>query len=229
MSVILNIDTTAEQAYVTVASKGVNIATAINENMKEHAAFLHPAIKQTIRDAGLTLPEIDAVAVNHGPGSYTGIRVGMAAAKGCSYALRKPLITISALNIIAASVVTQITVSNEHLPILICPMIDARRMEVFTALYDAKLTLLEAPSAQIITGEFLVKHLLTNQIIFAGSGSGKWKAVNTSKNAIFPDFSNSLLSMSNLSYQHFIDHNFSSLVLAEALYIKEFYSGHNPA
>ena len=94
MSLILNIDTSSEKAHVSFAKDGSLLALVSSESQKEHASFLQSAIRQLCKTASIHLPEIDAVAVTAGPGSYTGLRVGMASAKGLSYALKKPFITM---------------------------------------------------------------------------------------------------------------------------------------
>src|SRR5688572_30545476 len=102
MSVILNIDTALSIASVSVCRKGESLSSNINENDRDHAAWIHPAIDRSIREAELTLSKLDAIAVTYGPGSYTGLRIGLSTAKGLCYALKIPLITIPTLEIMAA-------------------------------------------------------------------------------------------------------------------------------
>src|SRR5687768_2649863 len=123
MALILNIDTATETAMVSLAENDSILSFAVNNNQKDHASFLHPAIQDIINKTNKTIGEVDAVAVTSGPGSYTGIRVGMAAAKGLCYALQKPLITLNTLEVIALSSIEKIKEDA-----LYCPMIDARRM-----------------------------------------------------------------------------------------------------
>ncbi len=128
---ILLIDTAQETATAALAEAGRVLFSEENINAKDAAAWLHPAIGRLMEQAGKTVRELEAVAVVAGPGSYTGLRVGMAAAKGLCYALKIPLITRNTLQVMAASMRP---VAREK-KALICPMIDARRDEVFTALY----------------------------------------------------------------------------------------------
>ena len=139
MSLILNIDTATEKAHVSFAKDGLVINSLYSESQKEHASFLQTAIQQLTKLSGVQLKDLDAVAVTAGPGSYTGLRVGMASAKGLCYALKKPLITLGTLEILTCFcywIVFKITMT----PVLLCPMIDARRMEVFTAIYKTDLS-----------------------------------------------------------------------------------------
>ena len=103
MSLILNIDTASEKAHVSFAKDGLVLHSLYSESQKEHASFLQSAIQQLTKITGIKLKDIDAVAVTAGPGSYTGLRVGMASAKGLCYALKKPLITMSTLEVLTAS------------------------------------------------------------------------------------------------------------------------------
>src|SRR5664279_809336 len=128
---ILLIDTAQETATVALSENGKIVFSEENPATNESAAWLHPAVARVLSQAGLTIRDLEAVAVIAGPGSYTGLRVGMAAAKGFCYALKIPLITRNTLEVMAASMMT---VAKENLA-LICPMIDARREEVYTALY----------------------------------------------------------------------------------------------
>ncbi|HQW93579.1 MAG TPA: tRNA (adenosine(37)-N6)-threonylcarbamoyltransferase complex dimerization subunit type 1 TsaB, partial [Ferruginibacter sp.] len=148
MSLILNIDTSSEKAHVSFAKDGSLLALLSSESQKEHASFLQSAIQQLCKTASIHLPEIDAVAVTAGPGSYTGLRVGMASAKGLSYALKKPFITMGTLDILARSAIDFFPEQAE--PVLFCPMLDARRMEVFTAIYQKDLKTILEPGALIL-------------------------------------------------------------------------------
>ncbi|MGB5005983.1 MAG: tRNA (adenosine(37)-N6)-threonylcarbamoyltransferase complex dimerization subunit type 1 TsaB, partial [Ferruginibacter sp.] len=172
MSLILNIDTSSEKAHVSFAKDGSLLALLSSESQKEHASFLQSAIQQLCKTASIHLPEIDAVAVTAGPGSYTGLRVGMASAKGLSYALKKPFITMGTLEILARSAMDLFPDQPET--VLYCPMMDARRMEVFTAIYQKDLNAILEPGAMVLDESSFEAHLLTHKILFFGSGSAKW-------------------------------------------------------
>src|ERR1700758_4691343 len=131
MALILNIDTATAKASICLALDGKTLALAENWTQNEHAAWLHSAIEQMMQQTGYRLRDLQAVAVTAGPGSYTGLRVGMAAAKGFCFALDIPLIAEDTLRTMAFAAKEQLPGTD-----LLCPMIDARRMEVFTAVYQ---------------------------------------------------------------------------------------------
>jgi tRNA threonylcarbamoyladenosine biosynthesis protein TsaB len=222
MGLILNIDTATEHAHVSVAKDGHVLHSICSESQKEHAFFLQNAIQQLIKLTSLNLKDIDAVAVTAGPGSYTGLRVGMASAKGLCYALKKSLITISTLEVLTASAVQLFPPGNENL--LYCPMIDARRMEVFTAIYQHDLSVLMNPCAMILDEFSFEKELLKNEITFFGNGSDKWKLVCKQANAIFKEVSILPEALSKSSNKLLSEKKFTDLAYSEPFYLKEFQS-----
>lgn len=223
MSIILNIDTSIETASISIAGNGVIMSSLINTIQKEHASFLQIAIKKILADAALDIKKIDAIAVTNGPGSYTGLRVGLASAKGLCYALNKPLITIGTLNALAVAAIDD---SKSGIPSasLFCPMIDARRMEVYTAVFDMKMTEIQPPCAMVLDKNSLEQILTNNQVFFVGSGADKWKNIVNSENAGFIKDLGIINSISKLSYDKFLNSHFTDLTYSEPLYIKEFFS-----
>ena len=157
MALILNIDTATDHASVALCNNGNLIALKDNPYQKEHAAFVHVAIEGMLKEHDVSINEIDAFAVTSGPGSYTGLRVSMAAAKGLCYALQKPLICLNTLQVMACA--AKIMIVENGLPVLdeqlLCPMIDARRMEVFMAMYNMDMVEIEPTIPKILTEEFL--------------------------------------------------------------------------
>jgi tRNA threonylcarbamoyladenosine biosynthesis protein TsaB len=225
MSLILNIDTASENAHVSLAKDGEVLQVLIGESQKEHASFLQTAIQQLTKTTGIHLKEIDAVAVTSGPGSYTGLRVGFASAKGLCYALKKPFITIGTLEVLTVSALQLYPpAANEN--ILYCPMIDARRMEVFTAIYQKDLSVYMEPCAMILDEFSFEKKILKNKILFFGSGSEKWSKVCPDNyrdtNAIFQTVSILPESLSNSSNILFFQKKFADLAYSEPFYLKEF-------
>jgi tRNA threonylcarbamoyladenosine biosynthesis protein TsaB len=217
MPVILNIDTSTEIASVSVADNALILSCVLNNVQKEHASFLHFAIKEVLQKTGLTLNQMDAIAVTEGPGSYTGLRVGMATAKGLAYALNKPFITIGTLTAMAKTA----NIKSDF----ICPMIDARRMEVYYALYDSNFKEIISPSAIILTDNFLKQELTNNKILFIGSGSLKWKTLINNDNCIYVNDTNISEAIAQLSYSKFMEKDFTELAHCQPLYAKEFYNG----
>lgn len=159
MSVLLHIDTAVQGASLCISVHEDIVAFSQNEHTKEGAGWIHPAIDQLIKKAGITFQQLEAISISAGPGSYTGLRVGMAAAKGLCYGLNIPIISISTLKMMGAA-------APQNHSALLCPMIDARRMEVFTALYDKDLNEIIAPHNLILTDDSFATYLKDHQIHF---------------------------------------------------------------
>ena len=221
MPLILNIDTATETASIALAGEAMAPEVVMNFEQRDHAAWIHDAIAQLMKKAGRALHELDAVAVSEGPGSYTGLRVGMATAKGFCYALGIPLITESTLKIMAYAATEQ-TTGGEHT--LFCPMIDARRMEVFTAVYNKALKEVMAPRALILDEGSFSDLLQERKVIFFGSGSKKFRSLAQSANAAFNDIVYHAGHLSYLSGLKFEARDFTDAAYAEPAYLKEFYT-----
>ena len=227
MALLLNIDTATEYASVCLTNNGVNIGFSANADQKNHGAFLQPAIQQLFKSAGLLLQNLDAISVANGPGSYTGLRVGLASAKGLSFALNKPLITINTLQVMAIAAIQSIN-QPFNAATYFCPLIDARRLEVFTALYDENLNAILAPSAMIVDGNSFANELQKYQIIFSGSGNQKLQNILHHPNAIFSSVQHNATHLSILAQLSFVKNEFANLAYSEPLYLKEFYSQVKP-
>lgn len=224
MAYILNIDTAVTSASVCLSYEKECVAFSSNEEPRESAAWLHTAIQQIMQQQNVELQQLSAVAISAGPGSYTGLRVGMAAAKGICYALKKPLIAINTLQMMAAAVVVEQNIATEWL----CPMIDARRMEVFTAIFDQTLNEIVSTTAIILSPETFVEHLETKKILFFGNGSNKFSSLQQHSNALFVSITASAKHLPVLAFDKLIQNNFTDLAYSEPLYGKEFFSpAHN--
>lgn len=217
MAIILNIDCAQETASVGIARDGESLVIRSNEQQTDHASWIHLAIQELYAEMGISLTQTNAVAVTSGPGSYTGLRVGMATAKGFCYALQKPLICIPTLELMAYA-------ARHTSAELICPMIDARRMEVYAAIYDKKMNEIVSPEALIVEPTTYHTHIAAHPVCFTGSGSKKLHGLIDSQHAQFEDFPFSVTDMSVISYKRFQLQDFASLAYAEPLYIKEFYT-----
>ncbi|MCX6293723.1 MAG: tRNA (adenosine(37)-N6)-threonylcarbamoyltransferase complex dimerization subunit type 1 TsaB [Sphingobacteriales bacterium] len=219
MSLILMIDTAQETAFVSISKDGVPIGCIKNDIQKEHAGFLHVAIQDLLKSCEVELKDLDAISVTKGPGSYTGIRVGMASAIGLSYALNKPIIHICSLKLLAHAAMAKIIDPSQ---VLFCPMIDARRMEVFTGLFDEKLEPKLEPSAMIIDENFMNDFLKNQSICFIGSGKDKFKKIIKSEHVQFLEVENLHLAMATLSYFYYNNKTFASIESFEPAYLKAF-------
>jgi len=220
MGIILNIDTSAEKAQVSFADHGKVLHTIFSDSQKEHASFLQIAVLELSRITGIQLKDIDAVAVTSGPGSYTGLRVGLSSAKGFCYALKKPLITMNTLEVLVISAIHLFPDTGGS--VLFCPMIDARRMEVFTAVYNKDLLSKLAPCALILEESSFKELLSQNPVLFFGSGSNKWETVCKHPNARFKTVSMLPEAMSNYSNKLLLKGLFADLAYTEPLYLKDF-------
>ena len=224
MSLLLNIDTALDKAIISIAKDGEILQEAVNNEQKDHGAFLQPAIQSILKKAGIHLSELDAIAVVAGPGSYTGLRVGMATTKGLCYALNKPLITISSLHVLAWQAIQQLSVTQNDIPTLYCPMIDARRMEVFTAVYNEHLKTILEPCALIVEKNIFANQLLKSEMVFLGNGSVKWQQLCNHENATFFKAETNALYMSELTYAKYLQKIFANIAYTEPMYVKEFYN-----
>lgn len=220
MSLILNIDTSGETAQVSFSKDGQVLQYLVNESQKDHASFLQPAILELTKISGIALNDIDAIAVTAGPGSYTGLRVGMASAKGLCYALKKPLIALNTLEVLTVS--ATLLFSFKDNPVLFCPMIDARRMEVFTAIYDKDLNPYLSPRPLILNEMSFEKELSAGKILFLGTGSIKWEAICNHPNAMFEQVAIHPEGISKRSNDLFLKKQFTDLAYSEPFYLKEF-------
>lgn len=219
---ILNIDTSTAQASVSLFDQGESLIIQENHDQKDHAAWLHGAIEQMLRVQGLSIKALQAVAVTAGPGSYTGLRVAMATAKGLCYALDIPLITESTLQVMALSAQQQAL--NEGAG-LICAMIDARRMDVFTALFTTDLRTVIPPTVVTLEKNTFESELVRHKILFTGDGVSKWRLIcPAGLQAIFADGSLLADYLGTISYQKFLQRQFTDLIDSEPTYIKEVYT-----
>jgi len=222
MALILNIDTSTEAANICLCKEGKKILLMENPDQKDHAAWLHVAIDKMMRDAGYGMNNLQAVAITSGPGSYTGLRVSMATAKGLCYALQIPLITENTLMVMAFAVKEK----NKDDSFLFCPMIDARRMEVFTAIYNNNLEEIISPTAMVLDENSFSAQLLTNKILFSGNGNKKWQNISKSPHAFFTELPLLTEFLGILSCKKFIERQFTDIIYSEPVYTKEFYT-HN--
>jgi tRNA threonylcarbamoyladenosine biosynthesis protein TsaB len=220
MSLILNIDTASDRASVSISHH----APRVNLVAKEHSAWLHPAISAVVAEAGVALTEIDAIAVNGGPGSYTGIRVGMSAAKGLAFALAKPLIVIGSLEVMAWQALEQYKWLEQEENAILCPMIDARREEVYTAMFSNTGKVLMEPIAVVTNQNFLNSQFADHQIFYFGNGAEKLRKFRQ-----FP--ANQILSLeindltfAKLSLKKSAEEQAASVFDAQPIYVKDIYT-----
>ena len=167
---------------------------------------------------------MNAVSVIAGPGSYTGLRVGLASAKGLCYALSIPLITLNTLKIMAIAAINSSTHELINPSTLFCSMIDARRDEVFTAMYDNKLNTILQPCAMILNKESFMEIRKSHELVFFGSGAAKWNVICTNNNSIDMSMINMVDAQVILAHTYFKNKIFADIAYTEPFYIKDFYS-----
>jgi len=222
---ILAIDTATTVCSVALSDQGNLISLRETSDKNAHSAMLTLLISELMSSARISLSSLDAVAVSAGPGSYTGLRIGVATAKGLCYSLSKPMIAIPTLQAMAKGI--QDTGCGIISKSLFCPMIDARRMEVFCALYDSSSRETRKVQADIIDENSFRKELEENRIIFAGEGAEKCKPfLEQHKNSVFLDnFTHSAKYMIGLAEAKHRKGDYENLAYFEPFYLKEFVAG----
>ncbi len=226
MSFLLNIDTATSYASVCISQDGEVMSLEANSQQKEHAGFLHGAINNGLKKAGIGIKRIDAVAVTSGPGSYTGLRVGMSAAKGFCFALGKPMICVNTLEVMAMAAIKSTANDNHSYNLLYCPMIDARRLEVFTAIYDKNLRTVLQPCAMILN-PLSINVISPEQVLCTGDGAGKFKNLNPGEKYLFKEVQHSAADLALLAHGLFKNRQFSDPVYTAPEYYKEFFTTAN--
>ena len=215
MPYILNIETATKNCSVALAKEGKTIVyKEIAEEGYSHAERLHVFIEEIIKEAGITFQDLSAVAVSQGPGSYTGLRIGVSAVKGLCFALDIPLIAVDTLQVLAS----QATVSDG----LVIPMLDARRMEVYSAIFNSNFDKIRAVEAEIITEDSFLDFQET--LYFVGDCAEKCKAVLTKQNFVFLEEIKypSAKEMSFLSFDKYKKKDTVDVAYFEPYYLKDF-------
>ncbi|CAA0214407.1 Inactive homolog of metal-dependent proteases, putative molecular chaperone [Tenacibaculum maritimum] len=216
LAIILNIETATKNCSVSIAENGEILALKeLNNGNYSHAEVLHSFILEVLSESNVTTKDIDAVAVSKGPGSYTGLRIGVSAAKGLCFAFDKPLIAIDTLASLSHSVSIKEGV--------IVPMLDARRMEVYDAVFNKEHELIREIKAEIIDASSFQEYLLKGEVCFLGDGAAKCKEVIKHKNAIFIEGKYpSSREMAKLSYCKYKKNDIENVAYFEPFYLKDF-------
>lgn len=217
MAAILNIETSTTNCSVCLAKDGEPLAIKEQDDVNySHSENLHVFIREVMEQAAIPLPDIDGIAVSMGPGSYTGLRIGVSTAKGLCYSLDKPLIAIPTLQVLASVYTIESGV--------ILPLLDARRMEVYSAVYDKDHQPVRETRAEIITGESFGEWLERGKVYFTGNGAEKCKGIITHANAVFPERAEapSASGMAWLAEKKFKTGRFENVAYFEPYYLKDF-------
>lgn len=216
MAYILNIETATKNCSVSIAKDGEIISLhELNDGEYSHAEKLHEFIQKVINEANITTSDLKAVAVSKGPGSYTGLRIGVSAAKGLCFALDIPLISIHTLKAMATAISIEVGVK--------IPLLDARRMEVYAAVFNKTNDFEKDVWAEIIDENSFETYLNNGPVYFLGDGAEKCKEIITHKNAVFIDnkFPSSK-EMGKLSYDKYKKSDIENVAYFEPFYLKDF-------
>lgn len=218
MTKILGLETSTKICSVAISDGNKLLALKEEGGEYSHSEKLTVFIQDVLKEAGLELKNVDAVAVSKGPGSYTGLRIGVSVAKGLCYALNKPLIAVDTLQAMALKM--SLTEKSD----LFCPMIDARRMEVYTALYDGANRIVEPVSAKIIDEISFAAELNNKKVVFFGDGADKCKEIlGSNPNAIFSDKGlPSAKFINQIALEKFSKKEFEDVAYFEPYYLKDF-------
>ncbi len=219
MGLILSIETSTDTCSVALSKEGKTVAHRTIVQGQSHASALTVIIEEMFHGEGSpNIKQLEAVAVSCGPGSYTGLRIGVSTAKGICYGLNIPLIAIGSLQVLAAAVENR-----DNQPLRIAPMIDARRMEVYTALFNSHLELIAPIEAVVVTESSFAKELNQGEIVFVGNGAQKCQSVITHPNARFiPNLHPLASNMGELAYAAFVRDRFEDVAYFEPYYLKDF-------
>ena len=220
MSCLLAIETSTKVCSLALSAEGEVVFERINAEGISHASHLGVFASEAVSFAKKNNLKIDAVAVSSGPGSYTGLRIGVSEAKGLCFGFDIPLIAISTLQLLASQAILH---SHSTINSLYCPMIDARRMEVYAAIYDENLNEIRAVQADIVEENTYQAYLEENTVVFFGDGASKCKSVIQSPNAVFvDDIYPEAKAMIPLAEKAFAEKNFVDVAYFEPFYLKEF-------
>ena len=216
MAYILSIETATTTCSVAIHNNNNLLACQSLHFDKSHSGYLAILIKEIVNNCGLSMSDLDAIAISGGPGSYTGLRIGTSTAKGLAYSLQIPLISVNTLEALAR----QIPIYGD---ILLCPMLDARRMEVYNMLLKSDYSVIQSTEAIVINESSYDDYLKENLIVFFGSGANKTREVIKNKNANFIiDIFPSASSIGDIAYQKFINQLFEDVAYYEPFYLKDF-------
>lgn len=227
MALILHIETSEEICSVALSEGHRLLAFRESKEERSHASQLTPLIIELLESTGFQLNQLDALSVSKGPGSYTGLRIGVSVAKGICYALDIPLIGVNTLEALSVGACQKQYLNKLKLDptmkVLLCPMLDAKRMEVYRAFFNTNFQYEIETAAEIVERNAYQGILDKNQVCFFGSGAHKIKNLINHPNAFFiPDVKPRSTYLIPFAYQAFIDQKFENTAYFEPYYLKDF-------
>ncbi|MCM4169321.1 tRNA N6-adenosine threonylcarbamoyltransferase, mitochondrial [Arenibacter antarcticus] len=216
MAIILNLETATTNCSVSIAKNGeLVLLKEDNSPNYSHSEKLHIFIQEALQEASLSFKDISAIAVSKGPGSYTGLRIGVSAAKGLCFSLDLPLISVSTLESLAAQ-------GNSKHHNYIIPLLDARRMEVYSAIFNSSRVQVRETKAEIIEKDHFMAYAEEGSVLLIGDGAEKCKGILDHPNFTFITTLPTALEMGELSYKKFKAGNFENVAYFEPYYLKNF-------
>lgn len=216
MAIILNLETTTTNCSVSIAENGeVLLLKEDNSASYSHSEKLHIFIQEALEEASLSLRDLSAIAVSMGPGSYTGLRIGVSAAKGLCFSLDLPLIAVSTLGSLAQQ-------AGPTTYKFVIPVLDARRMEVYSAVFNASAEQIRETKAEIIEEDHFKEYAEQGKVLLIGDGAEKCKGILDHLNFRFKSVLPSALQMGSLSYKKFKAGEFENVAYFEPYYLKDF-------
>jgi tRNA threonylcarbamoyladenosine biosynthesis protein TsaB len=222
MATLLHIDTAGEKAMIAFTQNGAILASKENLLSNTHAAFVQAGIKDLADTYHINLVALDAIVVTMGPGSYTGLRVGLATAKGLAYALEKPLIGLSTLALLANAAKRSPEFSAlKNLQIF--TMIDAKRMEVFGAVFNQAQAITLKEQAIELSADYMNNLVKKGPVLCIGNGAEKVKNIDTAPSVYFSDLAYNLMDFIELAEAKLNTENFEDIAYSSPAYLKEFY------
>ena len=218
---ILCIETSLDYCSVSMIEDGKVIDSESINIKKSHSEFILILIKNLLKRVKISLNQLSAIAVNKGPGSYTGLRIGVSTAKGLCFSLDLPLISVNSLDLMIYDVKKKNLVESGS---LLCPMIDARRMEVYTKIVKDDLIIIKDTHAKILSNNSFNSLLKFNKINFFGNGSTKFKKIIKSNNALFIEkIIPEAINFDQIVHDKYLEGKFEDLINFEPNYLKEYY------
>lgn len=216
MAIIINLETATTNCSVSIARNGELIQLREdNSPQYSHSEQLHIFIREALKEASLCFQDISAIAVSKGPGSYTGLRIGVSAAKGLCFSLNLPLISVPTLDILA-----QQEAGMEY--DFVVPLLDARRMEVYSAVFDARGKQIKETKAEIVQNDSYGEYVEKGRVLLIGDGAEKCRELLDHPNFAFKSALPSSREMADLSYKKFLAGQFEDVAYFEPFYLKDF-------
>lgn len=223
MSLILQLETSTSVCSVSLSKEAEIISFREESEGRNHAALLTILIEKVLKDAKCHVKDLSAIAVSKGPGSYTGLRIGVSVAKGMSYALSIPLISVDTLKMMANGYLIQNPDLQPMPDVLLVPMIDARRMEVYSAIFTTKLEEARPVKAEIIDENSFQNEREKNQLVFFGDGAAKCSEVLTKERlTVDNNYTVSSRDMTSIAFEKYKLEDFEDVAYFEPFYLKDF-------